>query len=318
MTPTIWTGDTQGDELSSIAATIGANELKEGDYCFTFWSVRSQQTDNNVFRVTFIEDGLSTLTHTIPPSTSWKYQQFDLKKRSKDIKIAFQATVRGESASAIDDIGIYHGSCDTIAPNRAIVFDCTFESSFCGGANLVKQELLWSLKQLPVQLQGDASALTLETKASAGTGRFATKLMRAAGPACIKFKYLIDVADAGFGSLKVALVKGQSTEDDVDPTETVLEDQGHRGNDLWHRARYDVNYDGNFRLVFVGTFADGAREYSRNIAVRDLHVTRGACPSANTCDFNDDDGCLWQNLQELTAGDDNLKVHYNSVHKWVS
>lgn len=70
----------------------------------------------------------------------------------------------------------------------------------------------------------------------------------------------------------------------------------------WYQYRKTVDFNGQWRAKFkVDYRASGARSPSDGVYIDDIMVTKGACPSELSCDFERDE-CLWTDETEGDSG----------------
>ncbi|KAI1278492.1 hypothetical protein HDE_14307 [Halotydeus destructor] len=130
---------------------------------------------------------------------------------------------------------------------------------------------------------------------------FFTSLVNPKEVSCATFWYKINVdsTDGAYPYITVRLMKGFDREDDVAVSPLVFEDDfGNGVGNVWKLGFFEVDYFGSWKLAFVGTAA-GKLEVHDLVLIDDIDITRGRCPSPSYCSFDDDDRCLWTNVDSL-------------------
>ncbi|GIY24062.1 MAM and LDL-receptor class A domain-containing protein 1, partial [Caerostris extrusa] len=196
---------------------------------------------------------------------------------------------------AIDDLAGTRGSC----PSPKV---CTFDDDdyMCGYTDDSNNTVHWEVKSgedndtlfgMPDHTTHNRKYLYIGFKETPIGSLQSSRIYsppRATSPAghCVTFFYNIHNVSQLALNTYLAIDGGLS-----DLQWSVTTDQGL----LWHGARFPIVSETDFwKLMFEVEI--GSRGYGQ-VAIDDVTITNGPCPSQGYCDFENED-CLWENVRD--------------------
>eukprot|EP00795_Rhopilema_esculentum_P012712 gene12712-3431_t len=213
-------------------------------------------------------------------------------------KVIFEA-LAGSSYQgdiALDDISLKDGPCPQVSST------CTFEDgSICGYTHEETSAVKFKWARGSGQTSsvgtgpgfdhtlGTSSGFYMYTEASSPRQRGdKARLISPTSPqttgSCLQFWYHMYGSD--IGTLNVFVRTGNTL-----PSRPLWSEYGDKGN-AWKVARKTIASTQPYEVVFEGIIGNG---YQGDIAVDDVKLTAGACPSPGSCTFENGNLCTYSN-----------------------
>ncbi|XP_041467508.1 MAM and LDL-receptor class A domain-containing protein 1-like [Lytechinus variegatus] len=222
----------------------------------------------------------------------------------REFRIVFRATGTDgtEGDIALDDIDIQIGECsDGEGPTAipVVPMACTFESNLCSYTQLDSDQFDWTRTfwltdtestgpsfdhtrgdsngyyvyiDSTSRTPGDRAQLAAPTQNPTGTG----------SPKCLVFWYHMYGAEVDRLNVYLRLFKSGVVEDDL-----IFTKYGSQGNQ-WIKAEKEITTNYNWMIIYEGI---NGGQYG-DIALDDLNLYDGVCPTQVECDF-EVDFCFW-------------------------
>ncbi|KAM8838449.1 MAM and LDL-receptor class A domain-containing protein 2 isoform 2-T2 [Synchiropus picturatus] len=245
-------------------------------------------------------------SHSTVPN--WTPESLPLGPHLQPFKVWFSAVTQahsrqaGECVYAVDDVSFVNCEQDFLPP-ALTNYSCNFEEGLCIWKQAADDDLDWSVRSGPTETpntgppadhtSGTGSYLYMESSPPTAKGSVARLKSSPLPPAgeegyCLSFWY--HMSGATVGSLRILL---QST----DPWNRTLvwQKSGDQGEE-WLLARSHVTLQDVHQVILEATVGGEAGD----VAVDDLALASGPCPTSDVCDF-EEGSCNWQQETEDDA-----------------
>ena len=287
-----------GQSANSTARLISTStNIGSAGLCFKFW-YNMYGAHVNRLNIYSRQGGINSLAWTKIGNRGlgWKYGQvFVNKQGSTQIVIEGLAGVSYAGDIAIDDLKSNVGACP---PEQT----CDFESGMCGYIQDKADQFDWAVHSGSTSTSGTGPTVDHTIGTGAGhyiyiessspnhpgdKARIDSPVYQATRGSCVTFWYSMNGNQIGTLSLykNVNGLRGN-------PIWTLSGNQGLK----WRKAQATIISVRSYRITFEGTVGSG---YHSDIAIDDIDVSIGACPTLGSCDF-EKDLCTWTNAN---AGD---------------
>ncbi|XP_051788244.1 apical endosomal glycoprotein isoform X2 [Erpetoichthys calabaricus] len=284
--------------------------------CLSFWYLlRGAQTGTLSLKMKLLGDAVETLlwTETRSNGDEWQRGISTIDPWGQEFQLIFEVTRDGfEGDAAVDDVTLVSRPCPA-------QLSCSFEVDTCGystdgGARWVRQSHRsgaiphgpttdHSLEETTgFYAMADTSLNVLQ--GGQATALYSEVRSPSAGMECLSFWYL--AGGHSPGTLNVIVRQSERQ------LETVISLSGMEGTG-WHRQWASVEAQSDWVVAFEAVGAGGSQTY---IAIDDITIRAGHCPTSDFCDF-EKDACRWSNTWrpeweqldwERTSG--------NNAHHW--
>ena len=290
--------EVSGQSANSTARLVSPSLfLGSTGQCFKFW-FNMYGANVNKLNIYSKQGSVQKLlwTRSGNHGLGWHYGQVQvMTPGTTQIVIEGVAGVRYDGDIAIDDLSSNMGSCP---PEQT----CDFETGMCGYIQDKSDQFDWSMHTGSTGTSGTGPQadhtygtstghyLYIESSSPNHPGdkaRLDSPQFPQTLGSCVTFWYSMNGNQIGTLSL-YKNVNGQRG----NPIWSLTGNQGLK----WRKAQTTVISSTNYRITFEGTVGNG---YHSDIAIDDIDITDGACPSLGSCDF-EKDLCTWTNAN---AGD---------------
>ncbi|CAF0741650.1 unnamed protein product, partial [Brachionus calyciflorus] len=231
-------------------------------------------------------------------SSDWRFAQasinYLLPETKYSARIEFTFNDQGFSGFvAVDDIIVHEGFCQTTDL-------CTFENpDLCGYKNDPLADFEWIRANASASNQNtgpsndhtfespDGNFMLFDASKQKSIARLISPSQVKSSGSCVHFYYNTNGLDVG--SLKVYSKIGNSLSN---PLWTTIGNSG----DKWSLAEVTLKSpDSTWQVVFEGQRGNGN---NGNMAIDDVRITKGDCPSAGDCNFEDKTLCNYKNSED--------------------
>lgn len=275
--------------LISSIQNVGSNGL-----CFKFWYNMYGANVNSLNIYAQMGTQKSLLwTKSGNRGLGWKYAQTYISQPGPTkVIIEGLAGIKYDGDIAIDDLSANMGLC----PPRTT---CDFEEGLCGFSQDTSDQFNWALHSGRTGTSGTGPAtdhtegtttghyIYIESSSPQHAGdkaRIDSPVYSATGAsrACLTFWFSMNGVQIGTLNVykKTGFVRGQ----------LIWSLTGNQGLN-WRKAQVTVSSAIGYQVTFEGVIGPG---YRSDIAIDDLNIASGACPSPGSCDF-ENDLCNWVN-----------------------
>ncbi|GIY00041.1 MAM and LDL-receptor class A domain-containing protein 2 [Caerostris darwini] len=311
---------TSGNYLGTITSPVTMSTWIR-NFCFGFWYYINVEGDNRL-KVTAEHtlywfrgaEFVSFWSREGNTGYRWRHAYVHVKSNKINPRIQIYGKVK-IGVIAIDDLAARGGSCP---PPKVCTFDD--DDYMCGYTDDSNNTVHWEVKsgedndtlfRMPDHTTQSFEGKYLyigfkETPVGSLQSSRIYSPPRAPSPAghCVTFFYHIH--NVSQLALNTYLTKDGGLSD---LQWSVTIDQGL----LWHGARFPIVFETEFwRLMFEVEV--GSQGYGQ-VAIDDVTITNGNCPSQGYCDFETED-CLWENVRD--PFDPNIRKLLDAQHADVT
>ena len=284
--------------------------------CFQFWYRIS--TSSNLNRLNVYKSrsgptlGSAIWTKSGHQGNQWRLGKVDVTNTTYFGFMTFEGVVgdKGEGYMAIDDILFSEGSfCKSVDQ-----ITCDFEESTCGykldtmtgaGFEWTRVDSNASNSNITDHTTGTEFGYFMYTKQIDSSSvnkvtRLRSPMSNNFGTKCLIFFYNMFESDAN--KLTILVTDNSSA---ISSVWTTTSNQGNK----WIKAFADIKTLTNYQVIFEA-------EVGKHIAIDDVLIRDGSCPHFADCDFEDDDFCRWDLVNDpsvsldwiVSDGDDIFQI----------
>ncbi|CAF4185562.1 unnamed protein product, partial [Rotaria sp. Silwood2] len=282
--------------------------------CFEFW-YHMFGSDINRLDVLVIDS--SNVERTVWSREGTQGNLWRLGKvKLNDITDVYNIILQGVAGSsfrgdiALDNLQLVDGNCPTDFP-----FECDFDDeSLCGFQHDSTEKHQWRRNKgtTPTPLTGpsiDHSTMTssgyymyvpsASTSRQGEKARLISPWMNNTNGQCLSFWYHSYGADVG----SLTVYKRVSSSDELYPMWKI----NYNFNDTWNAAEITIKKtDESWAIAFESEYGVGL--YG-DLAIDDVSIRNGNCPSLGSCAFESVDFCTWHNIRSPLDDFDWLVAH---------